>query len=199
MFFIFWHLYCYSLKVPPRDFSLVMKQSNYSKYFNTDASHPTHICKWDHQWGDCGLLSCLFQCLCSVRSVSRNATKCFTAHRPEETICCLRAWSIRCSLFYYPWLEAGGYVSLDNFNSLCFWLKGFCANKWCVSVTLFHNKMLMPDKFFTTVSSNALVRTRCYNQHKMKVPRSCWTRMAMRFSWPWVISKTIRGIFTTFC
>ncbi len=171
---------------------------NQSK-LNTDASRLTYISNWDHRWGHWRKLSCLLQRLCPILSIIGNTTKRFTAHRPEETICCLRARSIRCSLFYYPWLEAGGYVSLDSFNSLCFWLKGICANKWCVSITLFHNKMLMLDKFFTTVSSNALVHTRCYNQHQMKVPRSCWTRMAMRFSWLWVISKTIRGIFTTFC
>ncbi len=45
----------------------------------------------------------------AVSSVSRNTTKRFTAHRPEETICCLRARLICCSLLYHLGLEAGGY------------------------------------------------------------------------------------------
>ncbi len=76
---------------------------------NTDASHLTYICKWDHWWGDWRLLFCLLQWLCPVRSVSGNDTKHFTARRLEETICFSRAWSIRSSLFHYLWLEAGGY------------------------------------------------------------------------------------------
>ncbi len=64
----------------------------------------------------------------------------FMARRPEETICCLQAWSIRCSLFCHLWLVAGGYFSLDNFNILCAWPNWFSANKWHVSFTLFQNK-----------------------------------------------------------
>ncbi len=48
--------------------------------------------------------------VCHNVSVSRNTMKRFTAHRPEETICCLQAWSIRCFRFYSLWLEAGGDV-----------------------------------------------------------------------------------------
>ncbi len=53
-------------------------------------------------------ITVLSLCLCLVHSDSGNAVKCFTAHRPEETICCLHAQSICCSLFYHLWLEAGG-------------------------------------------------------------------------------------------
>ncbi len=52
------------------------------------------------------------------------------AHKSEETICCRRAWSVRCSCFYYQWLKAGGYSSLDIFSILCWWLNWYCTNKW---------------------------------------------------------------------
>ncbi len=54
------------------------------------------------------ITSCLSQRLCLIRWVSRNTMKCFVANRPEETICCLRARSIHCSLFYFLKLKAGG-------------------------------------------------------------------------------------------
>ncbi len=54
--------------------------------------------------------------------------------------CYLRAWSVRCSLFCYLWLKAGGYVSWDNFNILCLWLNWYCASTWLVSLTVFWNK-----------------------------------------------------------
>ncbi len=43
----------------------------------------------------------------SVRSVSGNATKLLTTHRPEETICWLWTLLIRCSLFFtiYGWKQ----------------------------------------------------------------------------------------------
>ncbi len=113
-----------TIEVPTGNFQLIMRQSK----FNTDASHLTYISKWDLWRGDCRLLSCLLQCLWLPCSVSRNATKCFTAHRQEETICCLCAWLIRCSFFYFSRLEAGGYF-LDNFDILCLWLNWCCSNK----------------------------------------------------------------------
>ncbi len=84
--------------------------------------------KWDYQWGDWRFKSCHSQRLWPVRSVSRNSTKRFTAHRPEETICCSRAWAIHCSHFYHLWSEAGGYVSSGNFSILCLWLNCCRAN-----------------------------------------------------------------------
>ncbi len=105
------------------------------------------------------LLSCPLQCLCVARSVSRTVTKRFTAHRPEETICCLRARSICCCHFYYLWLEEGGDFSLDHFNILCLWLYWNCANKFCVSLT----QMLRLDKIFRTVSSTVFFHMRCYS------------------------------------
>ncbi len=77
--------------------------------------------KRDHQRADWRSLSCPLQCLCLVRSVSRNATKHLTAHRPQGTICCLWAWSIRCSLFCSPCSKTGRDFSLGHFNILCLW------------------------------------------------------------------------------
>ncbi len=59
--------------------------------FKSDASHLTCSARP----GDWRLLSCLLQCLHPVCSVSRHSTKSLTAHRAEETICCLGAWWIR--------------------------------------------------------------------------------------------------------
>ncbi len=108
-----------------------------------------------HQRADWRSLSCLLQSLWPDRSVSRNATERFTAHRPEE-ICCLRAWSIRCSLFNYLWLEAGGYFSSDCFNIL-----------YKLATYFFHSllKQMLLHEFFTTGSSTAFVHTGHYNQH----------------------------------
>ncbi len=118
-----------------------MKQSK----FNTDATHLIYIGKWDHLRGDWRLLFCPLQCFSQVRLVSRNAMKCFTAHRPEETICCfLRAWSIHCLLSYCLWLEAGGYFSLDNFNIL--WPNWYCANKWSVKTNAWTRQDLYNSK-----------------------------------------------------
>ncbi len=57
---------------------------------------------------------------------------------------------------YYPWLDAGGYFSLDNLSILCFWLNWYCANEWHGSLTL-SKQMLALDKIFTTVSSTTFV------------------------------------------
>ncbi len=49
--------------------------------------------------GDC------YPVFCPVCSVSRNAVKRFTAHRSEETICCLQVWLIDRSFFDYGWKQ----------------------------------------------------------------------------------------------
>ncbi len=89
--------------------------------FNTDASHWC-LGKWDHSRGHWSLLSCLLQCLAQS---AQSAEICFTAHRPEEMICCLQEWSIHCYLFGFSFcslqLKARGYFSLDEFGHLCLW------------------------------------------------------------------------------
>ncbi len=67
-------------------------------------------------------------------------------------------------------LEAGGYLSVDNFNVLCLWLNWCCTNNWRVAFTS-PKQMFTLDKISTAVSSTAFVHMRRYNQHKMTVPR----------------------------
>ncbi len=91
------------------------------------------------------------------------------AHTLDEMICCLWALSIDCS-FFFNYLEAGGYFSLDNFNILCLWPKRCYANNW----RFFHSlqrQMLALGKSFPTASSAAFIHMRRHSQHKMKVHR----------------------------
>ncbi len=66
--------------------------------------------------------------------------------------------------FFYLWLEAGGYFSLNNFNILLLW-----QNWYCAFFHSFSKQMLALDKIFMTESSTVFVHMQCYNQQKMKV------------------------------
>ncbi len=107
--------------------------------------------------------------------------KTLSAHRLDETICCLQAWLICCSLFYYLWLEAGGCFSTDKFNIKCLWPNWYCANKQLVSFILFQNRCLL-KKILTTESSTAFVHMGCYNQHKMKDVKDPLSRLKRVFN-----------------
>ncbi len=71
-------------------------------------------------------------------------------------------------LFYYLWLKAGGCFSLDDFNILCLWQNGYCANKWHFFHTL-SKQMHELNKVFMSTSSTTIVNMRHYNQNKTKV------------------------------
>ncbi len=98
---------------------------------------------------------------------AKNPTKNFMAHRPEETICCLQAWSIHCSLSYSLWLEAGGEFSLDNFNILCLFHKILDFVQVSGVFCVFHSLQDLYDS-----KQCHFCHKWHYNQHKMKVPQS---------------------------
>ncbi len=121
-----------------------MKQSK----FTTDASQR--------------FLSCLLQCLCLVRSDSINATQSFTADSLLFT-------SMIDPLFTFSLSMVGSrWIFFFNISMLCLWMKWY---KYMVSfLHSLPKQMHALDKIFTTVSSASFVHTRCYIQHKMKVP-----------------------------
>ncbi len=93
------------------------------------------------------------------------------------------------TFFYYLWLEAGMYFSLENFSTLCLWSNKYCANK-CFFNSL-PQQMLVLDKIFITVSSTAFVHTCCCNQHKMKVPHRDFKKPSPKVENPFFLSLSL--------
>ncbi len=173
--FVYW-------KLPPRGVLMTFKHREHW----TMAFFPWYLTSYLHQQmrpSASRLEVTSLRYLWAVRSVSRNATKCFTAHRLEETICCLRAWSICC--FPFSVSMAGGRRMFFFILSKC------CGNGQTGTVQISDVLLSVPSKtnrsalhkIFTTVSSPAFVHTHYYNQHKMKVSLRDFKRKCFTFSW----------------
>ncbi len=94
-----------------------------------------------------------------------------SAHRLEETICCLKAWSIYCSLFCCLWLEAGECFSLNNYNILCLRPKWYCVNTVSTVFLPFSSKTNARARqdLYESKQDYFSPHPR-YNPHKTKVP-----------------------------
>ncbi len=78
-------------------------------------------------------------------------------------------------LFYFMWLKAGCYFSLDNFSILCLWLNWFVQISG-VFLSLFYKTNVSLHKIFTTASSSTFVHMGRYSQHKVKVSQTCFKK-----------------------
>ncbi len=99
----------FNIEILKRNFEQLFKKSKY----NTDASHLTNIGKWDCQWGDWRLLSCL-----SWFKIQDTLLLLYTYN--EISFVTIRS-AARKTLKKTKtnWLEARGYFSLDNIFIFC--------------------------------------------------------------------------------
>ncbi len=99
-----------------RNFWLAMSQSK----FNSDVSHFTYINKWDHWRGDWRLLSCLLRCFCGFAQLTETLQNNLQRTERKRQFVVYEHDRLTVLFLYYPWLEAGGYFSVDNLNIFAF-------------------------------------------------------------------------------